>query len=89
MPVYGWVAFGILATGLVVLLIGGDSNTIMGATPGQLGALTAMLALLVYLGGGMLGKGQKIGPLIKQLAVWGLMLLALLVGYWVFQSYVA
>lgn len=88
MPIYGWVAAAILATGLLVLLVGGDGDTILGVAPGQLGALTAMLALLVYLGGGVIGKGQPLGPLVKQLAVWGALLLVLLGGYWVYQSVV-
>lgn len=88
MPVYGWVAFAILATGLAVLLVGGDGDTVLGVSPGQLGALTAMLALLVYLGGGMFGRGQQLGPRARQLAVWGALLLVLLAAYWAFQSFV-
>ncbi len=88
MPIYGWVAFAILATGLAVLLVGGDGGTVLGVEPGQLGAVTAMLALLVYLGGSVIGTGAKIGPLVQQLAVWGALLLALLMGYWIYQSVV-
>jgi hypothetical protein len=44
MPIYGWVAVGILITGLVVLLFGGNDGVLLGVDPGQLAAVTAMLA---------------------------------------------
>jgi hypothetical protein len=87
MPIYGWVAAGILITGLIVLLIGGDGDTLLGVDPGQLAAVTAMLALLVYLGGGVFTRGQPVAPLLRHLLVWGGLLALLLVGYWLFQSF--
>ncbi|MBO6674898.1 MAG: hypothetical protein JJ908_01825 [Rhizobiales bacterium] len=87
MPVYGWVAAGILITGLVVLLIGGNSGTLLGVEPGQLAAVTAMLALLVYLGGGVFTRGQPVAPLLRALLLWGGLLVLLLVGYWLFQGF--
>lgn len=88
MPIYGWVAAAILATGLVVLLVGGDSGTILGVEPAQLGAVTTLLALLVYLGGGMFGRNQPVAPLMRHLVVWGALLGVLLLGYWLFQNFV-
>lgn len=87
MPIYGWVAAAILATGLLVLLVGGDAGTILGVEPAQLGSVTALIALLVYLGGGMLGRNQPIAPLLRHLVVWGGVLAILLIGYWVFQNF--
>lgn len=87
MPIYGWVAAAILATGLLVLLVGGDGGTILGVEPAQLGSVTALIALLVYLGGGMLGRNQPIAPLLRHLVVWGGVLAILLIGYWVFQNF--
>lgn len=87
MPIYGWVAAGILITGLVVLLIGGDGDTLLGVDPGQLAAVTAMLALLVYLGGGVFTRGQPVAPLLRHLLVWSGLLALLLFGYWLFQSF--
>lgn len=87
MPVYGWVAVAILVTGLLVLLVGGDSGTILGVEPAQLGGVTALLALLVYLGGNMVGRGQPIAPLLRHLVIWGALLGVLLVGYWLFQNF--
>lgn len=86
MPIYGWVAAAILATGLLVLLVGGDGGTILGVEPAQLGSITALLALLVYLGGGMFGRDQPVAPLLRHLVVWCALLAILLVGYWVFQT---
>jgi hypothetical protein len=74
MPMFGWVAVAILITGLVVLLIGGSGDTLLGVEPGQLAALTAMLALLVYLGGGVITRGQAVAPLIRHLLVWTVLL---------------
>lgn len=87
MPIYGWVAAAIVVTGLIVLVIGGSGDTLLGVAPGQLAAVTAMLALLVYLGGGMFTRGQPVAPLVRALAVWGGLLVLLLVGYWLFQSF--
>jgi hypothetical protein len=89
MPVYGWVAFAILLTGLVLLLVGGNDGTLLGVEPAQVGALTAMMALLVYLGGGMFGRGQPVAPLVRHLLIWGAVLAVLLVGYWLFQDVLA
>ncbi len=89
MPVYGWVAFGILITGLLLLVFGGNGDTLLGADPQQIGALTAMMALLVYLGGGMLGRDQPIAPLLRHLLVWGGVFAVLLVGYWAYQNFFA
>jgi aspartyl protease family protein len=89
MPIYGWVAAGILITGLVVLLLGGNNGTLLGVDPGQLAAVTAMLALLVYLGGGVFTRGQPVAPLLRHLLIWGGLLALLLVGYWVFQDFFA
>jgi len=88
MPIYGWVAAAILATGLLVLLIGGSGDTLLGVEPGQLAAVTAMLALLVYLGGGVFTRGQPVAPLLRHLLVWGGLLAVLLIGYWGYQSFV-
>lgn len=87
MPIYGWVAIAILATGLIVLLVGGDGGTILGVEPAQLGGVTALLALLVYLGGGMFGRGQAVAPLLRHLVVWGGLLVILLIGYWLFGRF--
>lgn len=87
MPIYGWVAAAILTTGLIVLLVGGDEGTILGVDPVRLGSVTALLALLVYLGGSMFGRGQPVAPLIRHLVVWGALLAVLLVGYWLFQTF--
>ena len=85
-PLYGWVAFAILGTGLLVLVLGGGGN-LWGVDPGQLAAVTAMLALLVYLGGGMVGRRSDLGPLARQLAVWGVLLALLIGGYLLYESF--
>lgn len=78
MPVFAWVGVAILVTGVAVLVLFGDGGQVLGIEPGQLAALTAMLALLVVLLRGRLPDGPAFGSL----AVWGL-LLALLVGGYV------
>ena len=86
MPVYGWVAVAILVTGLVVLLFGGNDGVLLGVDPAQIAGVTTMMALLVYLGGGMLGRGQPVAPLLRHLLIWGAVLAALVIGYWLFQD---
>lgn len=81
MPVYGWVAFGILGTGLALLLLGGNDGDLFGVAPEQIAGLTAMLAILVYLGSGLFGRGQALGPLVRQALIWGTALIALALGY--------
>lgn len=87
MPVYGWVAFAVLGTGLVILLLGDGSNTLLGVDPAQLGALTASLALLVYLGGGMFGTKKQTANLLQSLLVWAALLGLVVLGYWLFNSF--
>ncbi|MEM6382477.1 MAG: hypothetical protein AAF739_07385 [Pseudomonadota bacterium] len=88
MPVYGWVAFAILGTGLIILLVGGDSDTILGIAPEQLAFVTAMLALLVYLGSGLAGMGARPSGLIGAALVWVFLLAAVAGGYMAYQSWV-
>lgn len=87
MPIYGWVAFAILGTGLLVLLVGaGDDRTLLGVAPSQLAGVTAMLALLVYLAGGMISPAQRLGPLLRYGLIWGALLILLVAGHSVWQG---
>ena len=84
MPVYGWVAFAILGTGLILLLLFGESAA-LGIPAEQLAALTAMLALLVYLGGGMLSGRAPMGTLLRYAVIWGGLLCLVVGGYLVWS----
>ena len=86
MPVFGWVALGILASGLVIMVVGGQDGTILGIAPEQLAAVTTALALLVFLLGGDFGR-QKLGPMLGQALIWAIALVALVVGYLLFQRF--
>ncbi|MBV6657361.1 MAG: hypothetical protein KI785_06280 [Devosiaceae bacterium] len=89
MPVYGWVAFAILATGLGILLFAGDGPTFAGRPAEQIAALTASLALLVFLGGGVFRRGVSVSGLAGQALVWIAALVALLIGYGLWQRFMA
>lgn len=87
MPVYGWVAFGILGFGLLVLLLAGDSASTLGMQTGTLASIVAASALVVFLGGGMFGGGMSPWKYARQGLAWLVILVVLVVGYTLWQRF--
>ncbi|MEM1286850.1 MAG: hypothetical protein AAGH60_00715 [Pseudomonadota bacterium] len=87
MPLYGWVAFGILGVGLAVLIFAGDASSTMGMQTGTLASIVAASALVVFLAGGMLGRGTSPWKYAREAMIWMLILVALVIGYTFWQRF--
>lgn len=74
------IALGILAIGLVVLLVSGDGSSILGLDADRFADLVYAGALLVVLGSAVLWRGGLTGRL-RSLALWLLIVLVLVAGY--------
>jgi aspartyl protease family protein len=78
-----WLALFILALG-AMLLIGDDSGTIAGLNATTFGYFAVGLALLVYVGGGLLSRySGRAGPMLRDAVTW----LALGLGLVTLYSY--
>lgn len=81
MPRLLWIILGVMALGLVLLIASGDSGTVFGiedeafAQALYLGALGTVVAV------GILGSGLRFGQAARTMAVWLLLILALVAGY--------
>lgn len=74
------IALGILAIGLVVLLVSGEGSSILGLDPDRFANLVYAGALLVVLGSAAIWRGGLTDRL-RSLALWLFIVLALVAGY--------
>lgn len=76
-----WIVIAIMAIGLVALIATGDSGTLFGLD-GDSFARTLYLGLLgAVVAVGLLGSGQRFGPMARTLAIWLVIIMSLMVGY--------
>ncbi|MCO6385550.1 TIGR02281 family clan AA aspartic protease [Aliihoeflea sp. 40Bstr573] len=76
-----WIVIAVMALGLVALVATGDSGTIFGLDSASF-AQTLYLGLLgAVIAVGILGSGQRFGPMARTLAIWLVIIMALMVGY--------
>jgi aspartyl protease family protein len=76
-----WIIIAIMALGLVALIATGDSGTLFGLD-GDSFARTLYLGLLgAVVAVGLLGSGQRFGPMARTLAIWLVIIMTLMVGY--------
>ncbi len=76
-----WIGIGILAVGLIILVIADSSGEVLGLSTDSFGHLVYLSALGAVLCTGVLASGQRFGQTVRTLAVWLLIVLALMVGY--------
>lgn len=76
-----WIAIAILAGGLIVLVAFDSSGSVLGLTTDDFGHLVYLAALGAMIGAGILFSGQRFGQTVRTLAVWLLVILALMAGY--------
>lgn len=78
----GFVAIGILAIAAVLLLLRGEQAVIAGLDADSFGYVALGTAMLVFIGAGLFsGYRGQVGAAVKDAATWGMMALALVVGY--------
>lgn len=76
-----WIVIAVMGAGLVALIATGDSGTLFGLD-GDSFAQTLYLGLLgAVVAVGILGSGQRFGPMARTLAIWLVIIVALMVGY--------
>ena len=79
-PVF-WFAIGALALGLVLLLSSGDTSTIFGMGDDSFARILYLGVLGAVIAAGIVGSGMRFGHVARTMAVWLLILLALMAGY--------
>lgn len=77
-----WLPLILLVVGGLVLVLRGETETIAGFSPELFASVIAMAALALFIGSSALSGYQgRYGQAIKHLALWGLLILALVAGY--------
>ncbi len=76
-----WIAIAILAVGLIVLVASDSSGSVLGLSTDSFGRLVYLSALGAVIGAGILFSGQRFGHTVRLLAIWLLVILALMTGY--------
>lgn len=81
MPQFLWIVLGVLALGLVALLASGDRGTVLGMEDDSFASLIYLGVLGAVVGAGVLGSGMRFGHIARTMAMWLLIILALVAGY--------
>ncbi len=75
------VILGIIAAGLVLLILNHDSGQTFGMSNDQFGSLIYLLPLATLLGTGILASRENLGQNLKYLGIWALLALVLVTAY--------
>lgn len=81
MPRLIWIVLGVLALGLIALFASGDSGTVLGMEDDSFARLIYLGVFGAVVGAGVLGSGLRFGHVVRTMAVWLLIILALVAGY--------
>jgi aspartyl protease family protein len=76
-----WIILGVMALGLVLLLASGDSGTVFGIEDDQFASTLYLGILGAVIAAGILGSGLRMGSIVRGMAVWLLIILALVASY--------
>jgi aspartyl protease family protein len=76
-----WIAIAVLAGGLILLVLNDTSGEILGIDSDRLGSLVYLGALGGVIAAGILASGRRFGDTARTLAIWMLIILALMTGY--------
>ena len=75
------VVLVILGGGLIVLLVADSSGTMSDAETSRFGSLVYLGALATVIAAGLLASRQRFGDMARTLAIWVVIVLALMAGY--------
>ena len=78
-PLY--ILLAILAAGLILLIINHDSGRTLGIENNDFGRLVSLSAIAVMLAAGVLHSRFKFGETLRQIAIWLIIILALVSAY--------
>jgi len=76
-----WIGIAILAVGLVVLIAFDSEGEVFGLSTDSFGNLIYLAVLGALVSSGILASGQRFGQTVRTLAIWLLVILALMTGY--------
>ena len=76
-----WIMIGAIGLILIALIASGDTGKTFGFETNQFATFSVMALWAVLIGSGIFGRGIKISDTIKQLAIWVVIILGLMVGY--------
>lgn len=81
MPRLLWIVLGAMALGLILLIVSGDTGSVLGIEDETFARTLYLGALGAVIAAGILGSGQRFGEIARSLAVWLLIVLVLMAGY--------
>lgn len=77
-----WIGLGLLVVAGIFLIVRHDAGTIAGFSNADFAGIVALLALLIFLGSGMLrGYRGRFTGAVRDAVFWGVLALALIAGY--------
>ncbi len=77
-----WFALGLVVVACIVLFAQHDSGTIAGLDTSEFASITALLAILIFLSGSLLGSySGRIARAFRDIAMWALLGFVLVAGY--------
>ena len=78
---FWWIVAAVMGGGLLVLLIGDDSGRILGLSSDGVARGLYLAILGAVIASGILGSGLPIGTVGRSLAIWLVIIVALIAGY--------
>ncbi|TKT79157.1 TIGR02281 family clan AA aspartic protease [Aquamicrobium sp. LC103] len=76
-----WVILAIIGIGLILLVANDESGSVFGFGTDQFGRMLYLGVFGAVIAAGILGSGMRFGHVARSLAVWLLIILALVTGY--------
>ena len=76
-----WIVLGVVGLGLILLLASGDSGTVLGMEDESFARALYLGAFGVVIAAGILGSGRRLGDIARTMAIWLVIILALMAGY--------
>jgi aspartyl protease family protein len=76
-----WIVLAILGIGLVLLMASGDTGTVLGLEDDAFARTLYLGVFSLVVAAGIIGSGLRFGQIARTMAVWLLIILALMAGY--------
>lgn len=81
MPRSLWLILGVIGLALILLIFNNSAGSTFGIENNNFGQLVWLGLFAVVIGAGLLGSGQRLGELARNLGAWAVVVLALIAGY--------
>ncbi len=80
-----WILLGILATACLLLMLNNDAGQSFGFDNSDIARIVTAMLLLFFIGGGLLMRSSG-GELLRNSAIWLAIIVALVVGYRLYEG---